>query len=224
MRRNVAVGAIVVCSASFAPGAVLADVLDVPHEFTAGTTASAAEVNENFSAAETAVDDNDSRITANANDIADITTVVQGLGPPIAVFDGNGDELGLLLSGLSSADGPGRVTVLGEQGYSFVVEMATGEIRESFRPLYYATPDCSGALYTYRPAGTVFRSSTDSALYYVERSSTPVSISNGSYRGDDGTCFDLATLEAAWPAFPNAFGVTGVSDEPHPLPLKIGQP
>ena len=42
----------------------LAGDLNVPHSFTAGTPAQAAQVNANFSAVETAVDDNDARIAA----------------------------------------------------------------------------------------------------------------------------------------------------------------
>ena len=41
-----------------------ASELDVPHTFVAGQPALAAEVNANFSAVETAVNDNDTRITA----------------------------------------------------------------------------------------------------------------------------------------------------------------
>ncbi|MCP4002166.1 MAG: hypothetical protein GY727_14750 [Gammaproteobacteria bacterium] len=44
-----------------------AEPLTVPNTFTAGTTALAAEVNANFAAIETAVDDNDLRITDNDN-------------------------------------------------------------------------------------------------------------------------------------------------------------
>jgi len=41
----------------------------VPHTFQAGTPAVAAEVNQNFAAVETAINDNAADITANANDI-----------------------------------------------------------------------------------------------------------------------------------------------------------
>ncbi|MCP4430736.1 MAG: hypothetical protein GY806_07140, partial [Gammaproteobacteria bacterium] len=44
-----------------------AEPLTVPNTFTARTTALAAEVNANFAAIETAVDDNDLRITDNDN-------------------------------------------------------------------------------------------------------------------------------------------------------------
>ena len=50
----------------------IAGELDVPHTFTSGTTAVAAEVNDNFNAAKAAVDDNDTRITANTNDVTDL--------------------------------------------------------------------------------------------------------------------------------------------------------
>ncbi len=50
--------------------------VDIPNTFTAGETAKASEVNDNFSAIETAVDDNDSRITTNALNISDNSTTI----------------------------------------------------------------------------------------------------------------------------------------------------
>ena len=46
--------------------------VNIPNTFTAGDTARASEVNENFSALETAVNDNDSRITTNEGAINDL--------------------------------------------------------------------------------------------------------------------------------------------------------
>ncbi|MDY7033053.1 MAG: hypothetical protein SVY10_14250 [Thermodesulfobacteriota bacterium] len=53
--------------------------LTIPHRFSAGSTAVASHVNENFSAIENAVDDNDMRISANADEIANLTSVVGNL-------------------------------------------------------------------------------------------------------------------------------------------------
>lgn len=56
----------------------MAGQMSVPNTFTAGTPALAAQVNANFTAAKTAVDDNDARITTNAataaTNTANITT------------------------------------------------------------------------------------------------------------------------------------------------------
>ncbi len=57
-------------------GAALAGSVTIPNDFSSGTPAVAAEVNENFSAVKTAVDDNDGRITTNAEDIAANETAI----------------------------------------------------------------------------------------------------------------------------------------------------
>lgn len=44
--------------------------LDIPNTFVSGTTAQAAEVNDNFTEVENEVNDNDSRVTTNSNDIS----------------------------------------------------------------------------------------------------------------------------------------------------------
>jgi hypothetical protein len=61
-----------------ASSAALAASLTVPNSFTAGNTAVAADVNANFTAVKTAVDDNDGRITTNAADIATNATAIAG--------------------------------------------------------------------------------------------------------------------------------------------------
>jgi len=50
-------------------GSAEAGQLTIPNSFSSGATASASQVNANFTAVETAVDDNDTRITANATAI-----------------------------------------------------------------------------------------------------------------------------------------------------------
>lgn len=58
------------CLALFAStGSLIAGELTVPNSFSANTTAVAADVNANFNAVKAAVDDNDTRITANISDI-----------------------------------------------------------------------------------------------------------------------------------------------------------
>ena len=89
-----------------ATGAV-ADNLSDPelHEFTAGTPARASEVNENFDAVQSAVNDNDARITTNAGDIADHETrigdIESGSFVPPHTHDG-ADILGGEGSGLDA--------------------------------------------------------------------------------------------------------------------------
>jgi hypothetical protein len=68
----------------------LAGPLTVPNEFAPGTPARSAEVNENFAAIEAAVNDNDSRISAN-------TAAIEQRGG-VLVYDGAGNELGVLVN------------------------------------------------------------------------------------------------------------------------------
>jgi hypothetical protein len=198
-----------------------ADPIEIPNVFTSGTTARAADVNENFAVAEAAINDHDARIEVNANDIAAITTEVQQLRQPVAVFGGNGNEIGLLIG-----DGTfsGHVVILSEQGYDFTLSRTTGIIREGVFPTYYATTNCSGPSYVVDPPGAVFRSINDPALYYVDRESAPISIANGSYWYSSGVCANLVVLDAAWPSLPNDPAITGVSNQPYPLPIKLARP
>jgi len=55
---------------AFAASSAWAWSVAIPHTFQADTTARATDVNDNFSAVKDAVDDNDTRITTNENDIA----------------------------------------------------------------------------------------------------------------------------------------------------------
>jgi len=195
----------------------------VPNAFTSGTTARASEVNSNFSAIETAVNDNDSRISSNANAVA---AAIQGARSAVAVFDSGGNEIGLLVTGIYSYDGPTRISLLTDQGYVFTLSVGSGEIAQVsgiMAQLYYTTPDCSGLPYAGSSNGLVFRARTDGAVYYVHRDSTPISIVNGSTPYHGGPC-NAVDLEHAWVVLPNDAAITGVSDQPHPLPIKIGLP
>lgn len=60
--------------ATMSTSVVWAGNVTIPNTFTSGTPAVAAEVNENFNALETEVDDNDSRITSNDNRISALET------------------------------------------------------------------------------------------------------------------------------------------------------
>ena len=59
--------------------------LNTPNSFSAGTPAVAADVNANFDAVETAVNDNDTRITGLEGDVStgDATTYMSRPGPEV---------------------------------------------------------------------------------------------------------------------------------------------
>ncbi len=86
-RQTIAALALGLC----AIGPVTAGNVTIPNTFSSGTPAVAAEVNANFGALETAVNDNDSRITANSasittnsNDLAALQTAVTTLQATVA--------------------------------------------------------------------------------------------------------------------------------------------
>jgi len=79
MKNKILFAGVTVFSMVAAP-AVWAGSLTIPNTFTSGTPAKAAEVNANFSAVKTEVDDNDSRITANKTASDANTTHRQGDG------------------------------------------------------------------------------------------------------------------------------------------------
>ena len=72
MKRLLLLLSLAVCSS------LLAADLTIPNTFTAGTAAVAGEVNANFAAVESAVDDNNARIGANEADIAQLNSAASG--------------------------------------------------------------------------------------------------------------------------------------------------
>jgi hypothetical protein len=197
-----------------------ADPVDVPNVFTSGGTARAADVNQNFAVIEAAINDNDSRIEALES---------AGPGQPggVAVFDGSGNQIGLLVTGITTYDAPTRISVVNEQGYTFTLSMGSGEIYQpgdqTMARVYYATQNCTGQPYAGVASGVVFRSSPGAVLYYTDRNSAAVPVTNGSVTNWTGQCLS-AQLEYAWPLLPNNPTITGVSGQPHALPIKIGRP
>ena len=92
MQKFIIISAIILIPTSWA-----AD-LTIPNTFVSGTPAIAAEVNANFSAVETAVDDNDGRITINANGLAALQSTISALQSDLA--DAN-NSIGLLQAALA---------------------------------------------------------------------------------------------------------------------------
>lgn len=85
-----------------------ADTVTIPNTFSAGNTAVAAEVNDNFTAVKSAVDANDVLIRANASDIAtnvtDIATNTSAIAINTSGVASNTSDIALNISDIASND------------------------------------------------------------------------------------------------------------------------
>ncbi len=229
---------LVLQSLAYFPLQTMAGPVTVPNTFTSGTTARASEVNGNFSAVETAVNDNDVRISANANAVAGIATngtAISSNTTAIAanqtrlspvVVDGANNEIGMLLS---IDDDAQFVNVLTDQGYVIDgLELGSGESGGRSKPLWFVSANCTGTAYlSNTPSGFITLASDlagGSTLYYVAKES--IALSNFSFGStDQGGCSGIGgTLPFVWPALPNDPTITGVSSQPYQLPIIITRP
>ena len=193
-----------------------AGTLSITNTFQSGTPASAAEVNQNFSDVKTTVDDNDSRISANAggvltnataisNNNSAVTAIRQGL----SVYD-NGTRVGALVSASAIGSTPSFITLLSDTGY---IESYTNSPGTS---VSYTTVDCTGqayyALYGIAYAnGLVFKTSNTGvyAKSYIAPSATPTSLTMESYLANDSCSLQTSTADYVL-VTPNDQGVTGI--------------
>lgn len=196
----------------------LADTLAVPNEFAAGTPARSADVNENFAAVETAVNDNDSRITA-----------IEQRGA-VLVYDGAGNELGVLVN---INDDECCISVATVEGYIFGVNLADGSAAgtsTSAGSLYFESTDCSGTAYHNEPAGFLSRLYDLSGVvsrYYSDRESVAVANITMNSASSTAGCVQLDfpfAFEFVWPATLNDPAVTGVSALSYNVPIKFQRP
>ena len=147
-----------------------AGALTVPNSFSSGTAAVAAEVNDNFTAVKNAVDDNDSRITANE-------TAITALAVPILV-DATSTPVGTLLGTDSAAKYWVALTT-----QKFLVRLRADGFPAN-ETVYFTGTNCTGipyllvnnnaggatardSNYIYAKQGYVFTDSMDNAIYYV---------------------------------------------------------
>ncbi len=196
----------------------MAGPVNVPNDFTAGTPARAAEVNGNFSAIETAVNDNDSRILDNA------TAIQTGLSP--VVLDGNDVEIGQLVS---IGENHISIEVITPQGYLLNLAPNPGiQPVNSLVSLFFTSSDCTGTAYAVLTFGGYVISSYDltgvPSLYYVDKNSAPVSGLSFASMTTSGGCSVVAYVSSGFPVLPNDSTVTGVSTDSYQLPIKIQRP
>jgi hypothetical protein len=106
----------------------------VPNTFVAGTAAKAEEVNGNFDALKTEVNDNDTRITANAAAISDSAAVKQ-----LVADDVNGTEIGILIA----ADNE-YLFIRSTKGFLSKVRVPNGRIASN-DAAYFTDVDCGNS-------------------------------------------------------------------------------
>jgi len=212
----------------------LADDLTIPNTFQSGTPARAAEVNDNFTAVESSVDDNAADIVANTMQInanaASITAVVNASGVPVYA---QGIQIGRFLSGFGD-----HIYLTNDQGFIIpLTNVSTPSPYVRVLNLFYTEQDCGGAVYTsigtfdpwvltlgviFAPPGSI----PATELYYSARGS--VREQNVVYQSENtgGNCSNLSVAATAslFRVFPNDVGVTGVSNSSVAGPLKIGTP
>lgn len=200
----------------------LAGPLTVPNEFAPGTPARSAEVNENFAAIETAVNDNDSRISAN-------TAAIEQRGG-VLVYDGAGNELGVLVN---IADDECCISIATPEGYIFNVNLTDGSAAgtsTSAGQLFFESNNCTGTAYHHEPAGFLSRLYDLSGIvrwYYSDRDSTAVSNITMNSATSQAGCVTLDfpfAFEFVSPATLNDPAVTGVGALTYDVPIKFQRP
>lgn len=213
----------------------------VPNTFQAGQPARAADVNQNFSTLETAVNanttaigDNDVAIQANQDAVSSIAVIA------IPRVKSNGQEIGTFLT--VGGNPPGSENLfrtqfwaLSDTGYVFRIAADDGSFGPAGellrRLLWFETPDCSGQAYvaaTRDPtapltahfrSGAVFASqdlNDNPGVYYTSKGSAPNSVVLQSHTSSSaGVTFCNAQTEAvdAFLVFPNDPAITSVPSQ-----------
>ena len=192
---------------------------------------------QTFPPFETAINDTDSRVTANENDIASNSAAISSNSATITannaaiqaqlspvVLDGNDNEIGLLAD---ISDYDGWVRVITQQGYILdQLELGSGSVVAGL--LRFASANCTGPAFTDLPAGFVgsrYDLSGVPSLFYAAKNSTATAgFVYGSSIGSGG-CFAFGgSLRFAWPALPNDPAIIGIFSQSYQLPIKIERP
>ncbi|GGX73473.1 hypothetical protein [Saccharospirillum salsuginis] len=136
---------------------VHASELDTPNSFTSGTPAVAAEVNENFTAAEEAINDNDSRLTTVETTLTDVLSRLETLeskSPALTVDTYFATDLVFLLANGSLTIPAGVDGNQSEPG-------SAGTGRE-----WHALPGLTAVSFTVEDDGTLILLQAEGEAYY----------------------------------------------------------
>ena len=208
--------------------AAMAGPVTIPTTFSSGTPAMAAEVNGNFTAVKTAVDDNDGRITTNASDIsanaANITAntnAISGIGS-IGVFV-KGVRVGSLLQYPGAFD---PITILLPSNYLAVISsngegLSPASSSGANHEILYLSNDCSGQAYVNGTSletfvlygqGQLYANQGLAPLtyYYIPAGTPAESLTYNSKNIGFGCVSESATVEL-YKTFLNDPNVTGVT-------------
>jgi len=215
--------------------ATIADDLTIPNTFTPGTPARAAEVNGNFTAVETSVDDNAADISANITSIQANSNATQANASSIAsLVSGTGLQVysqGSAFARVLDISSTGAWLLSGT-GYMFETELGDSNpkwLRQM--TIYYAELNCVGTAYvTGWPEwvginGGVFvsRDLANPQVVYVPQGSERQPFTSLS-RNTGGGCLNGDATSLFHAAFPNDESITGVSNNEPLRPYKIGSP
>lgn len=233
MNKNILKKAILIATSLWACQS-MAVGFTVPNTFESGTAASAAEVNANFEAIETAIGDNANSINTNVTDIntntANIAALSGGGASAVQLKDANGVVVGRLI-GTYFFSG---FHVLTDLGYRTLLSSSEGDI-QAFANLHYESSDCSGVGYALKGSltnnkdvgGMVFEIKPVTTPYYVPYNEPLAVITTGSSAYyDSGTdsliCYvSIAADQAGYIVYPNDPAVTGISNTAYPARMII---
>ena len=213
----------------------------VPHTFQSGQPALAVEVNANFDAIEAGIDANSNSLQTVQESVASITASVDANIGSISqnsaaiaegdaalasrlgavVLDGNGDEIGQLIS---IGENLWSLIAINQSGYIQSVSFQDGTVGSG--ALVYESTDCSGTPYAIDTFGghvqRYFDALGNPSLYYVEKSAVTVSnFTLGSLSFESGCFAQFDAGRTVWPVSINDPAVTGVSSGTYSLPIRI---
>jgi len=218
----------------------------VPHTFSSGQPARAAEVNENFEEVESAIDQNASEIAANASAIAELRVAINALSSGIQVL-ADGVPIGMWLGQGDSR--PGITTFRAQSTMNYIFDVvsqvdagstvpqdrptAIGDLM--FKVVWFELSGCTGQAYVSNDLnpdtaaqGYVFRADdpTDpTQTYYVPTLSLVEERIVPSRRSFlEGGCvnFAMPPSNPFVPAFPNDPDITGVASGSFLPPIVLG--
>ena len=161
--------------------------LNIPNTFTADTPAVAAEVNANFNAVETEVDDNDGRITINTNEINTFNTLKTTVDDNDAritintdAIDTNSDNIAAAGDGhsLDAADGAPVDAVFVDNAGNTII---SGNIAAGPGSDFIATNACSSSF-------------TRVGLWCIDTDGSPSLIRSATTNETNSTSTDLDTM------------------------------